>query len=77
MKLKCFWCVLKIMRREKQFSSACNNAVRGDGTEYTARPCIEWRNVADLEILCTIFLHPLKGWRGIVGFRLEDQPCKL
>ena len=72
MKPKCLWCVVKIWRLRKQFSSACNTAVRGDGTEYTARPCIEWRNVVNPETLCTIFLQPLKGWRGIVGFRLED-----
>ncbi|WP_144282590.1 hypothetical protein [Chryseobacterium echinoideorum] len=68
MKLKCFWCMLKILEWIKQFSSACSTAVRGDGTEYTARPCIEWRNLANPETLCTIFLHPIKGWRGIVGF---------
>ena len=30
------------------------------------------RNLANPETLCTIFLHPWLGRRGIVGFRLED-----
>ena len=32
MKLKCFWCVLRILEWMKQFSSACNTAVRGTGS---------------------------------------------
>ena len=83
MKLKCFWCVLRILEWMKQFSSACNTAVRGDESDCIASilrlrsgtnkqqysGCRNWINP---ETLCTIFLHPLKGWRGIVGFELED-----
>ena len=81
MKLKCFWCVLRILEWMKQFSSACNTAVRGDESDCIASilrlrsgtnkqqysGCRNWINP---ETLCTIFLHPMKGWWGFVGFRL-------
>ena len=36
LKIKCFWCVLKILEWMKQFSPACNTAVRGDGSDCIA-----------------------------------------
>ena len=36
MKLKCFWCMLRILEWMKQFSSACNTTVRGDGSDCIA-----------------------------------------
>ena len=67
MKLKCFWCVLRILEWMKQFSSACNTAVRGDESDCIASilrlrsgtnkqqysGCRNWINP---ETLCTIFL---------------------
>ena len=75
-------------RNANAFSSACNTAVRGDESDCIASilrlrsgtnkqqysGCRNWINP---ETLCTIFLHPIKGWRGIVGFRLGNWPCKL
>ena len=66
MKLKCFWCVLRILEWMKQFSSACNTAVRGDESDCIASilrlrsgtnkqqysGCRNWLNP---ETLCTIF----------------------
>ena len=36
MKLKCFWCVVKIWRLRKQFSSVWNTTVRGDESDCIA-----------------------------------------
>jgi hypothetical protein len=43
MKLKCFWCVLRILEWMKQFSSACNTAVRGDGSDCIATKLNRWK----------------------------------
>ena len=43
MKLKCCWCVLKIMRREKQFSSVWNTSVRGDESDCIATTLFCWK----------------------------------
>ena len=64
-----FWCELKILRRGKYISSACNTAVRGDESDCIASilrlrsgtnkqqysGCRNWLNP---ETLCTILLHP-------------------
>ncbi len=74
-----FWCELKILRRGKYISSACNTAVRGDGSDWTACPCSGWRNLGKSQTFCTIFLHPIKGggellvfdWKtGLVNYNL-------
>ena len=69
MKLKCFWCVLRIWRLPKVFSSVWNTTVCGDESDCIASilrlrsgtnkqqysGCRNWINP---ETHCTIFLHP-------------------
>jgi len=43
MKPKCFWCVEKIWRLPKQFSSVWNTTVRGDESDCIATKLFRWK----------------------------------